>query len=291
MERLDPRVLEEWLPIDDGISATRMELDRSASIEMDMQMSDMLWVTISLGSVNCSSPSDKKPKQLTTYDSAIFAWPRSPWKMVFHAEESTEITVCRISLEALHRMLAVEFAANTSASSSMDLKQLSKVVHFSPLRVRDLGRIFIHSHHSRFKAISMRGIFFDLFAEMMELLYGRDMSRCPFQIDSDTERKIRNARQMLVSNLNESPDFNQIARDVDLPVQVLKEGFSFIYGKDMPSYLSDFKFAEARIMLESGKFLIKEVAFKMGYQNPSHFISSFKQRYGTTPKQWVKGRF
>jgi AraC-like DNA-binding protein len=289
MDRLRQKTNEDWLSIDEGISATRLQLDASATFDLNAQLRDMLWITISDGSVQCNSPADKRPKQLGTYDSAIFAWPRSPWKLVIQSDEQTEVTVCRITLEALHKMLAVEFAQDSNASSGMDFKQLSRVVHFSPLRVRDLGRLFIHSHQSRFKAISRQGIFFDLFAEMMELLYGREMSQCPFQIDSDTERKIRNARQLLVSDLHESPDFNQIAREVDLPRQVLKEGFSYIYGKDMSAYLSDYKFEEARIMLESGKYLIKEVAFKMGYQNPSHFISSFKQRYGTTPKQWVKG--
>jgi AraC-like DNA-binding protein len=288
MDRLEQKIERDWLSIDDGISAVRLQMDQSSTIELDAQLRDMLWVTVCSGTVNCNSPVDKRPKQLGTYDSAIFAWPRSPWKLVMQTDEDAEVSVCRITLEALHRMLAVEFAQNANASSSMDMKQLSRVVHFSPLRIRDMGRLFIHSHKSRFKAISRRGIFFDLFAEMMELLYGRDMSLCPFQIDSDTERKIRNARQLLVSELHETPDFMQISRDVDLPPQVLKEGFSFIYGKEMSSYLNDYKFEEARIMLESGKFLIKEVAFKMGYQNPSHFISSFKQRYGTTPKQWVK---
>ncbi len=279
----------DWLSIDKGISARRLELEASAIVDLDAQLHDMLWITVSVGAAQCNSPSDKKPKRLDTYDSAIFAWPRSPWKLVLKSEEPTEVMVCRITLEALHRMLAVEFAQKSNSSSGMDLKQLSRVMHFSPLRVRDLGRLFIHSHHSRFKAISRRGIFFDLFAEMMELLYGYEMSQCPFQIDSDTERKIRNARQLLVTNLHENPDLHQIAREVELPRQVMKEGFTFIYGKDMPSYLNDYKFEEARIMLESGKFLIKEIAFRMGYQNPSHFISSFKQRYGTTPKQWVKG--
>jgi AraC-like DNA-binding protein len=41
-------------------------------------------------------------------------------------------------------------------------------------------------------------------------------------------------------------------------------------------------------MLTSGELLVKEVAFKIGYQNPSHFISAFKKKYGYTPKQFLK---
>jgi AraC-like DNA-binding protein len=41
-------------------------------------------------------------------------------------------------------------------------------------------------------------------------------------------------------------------------------------------------------MLASGELLVKEIAFKIGYQNPSHFISAFKKKYGYTPKQYLK---
>jgi AraC-like DNA-binding protein len=44
------------------------------------------------------------------------------------------------------------------------------------------------------------------------------------------------------------------------------------------------KLDSAMEMLNSGEFLVKEVAFKIGYQNPSHFISAFKKKFGYTPK-------
>lgn len=278
----------DWLSIDKGVSAKRLQLDKQSSIEVDASPQDMLWVTISEGAVQCNSPYDKTPKLLGLYDSCIFVWPRGPWKLIIKADQAAEVSVCRITLGALHQMLSVEFAGENNASNGMDLQQLARIVHFSPIRVRDLGRLFIHSHISRFRAISIRGIFFDLFAEMLDLLYGQDMAKCPFQVDSDTERKIRVARQIIVADLQNTPDFSLVAIEVDLPKQVLKEGFSFIYGKSMSVYLNDYRFEQARVMLESGKYLIKEIAFHIGYQNPSHFITSFKQRYGTTPKQWVK---
>ncbi len=45
---------------------------------------------------------------------------------------------------------------------------------------------------------------------------------------------------------------------------------------------------KAESLLESGQHLVKEIAFEIGYQNPSHFIAAFKKRNGCTPKQYMK---
>jgi AraC-like DNA-binding protein len=43
----------------------------------------------------------------------------------------------------------------------------------------------------------------------------------------------------------------------------------------------------ARKLLESGKYNVNEIGLKLGYSTASHFIASFKKKYGTTPKKYV----
>ena len=277
-----------WMNISEGVTATRLRIQSNYKDDLDVMPRDMLWITTLEGSVSCTTPSNKKPQVLRAGDSALMMWPRSPWKCQLRTQESTQVCVCRISLEALHSILAVDYHDSEDAGARVDYRQLASVVHFSPARIRDMGRLFIQSADSRFKSIARQGVFLDLFAEMLELLYGSEVSQCPFQIDADTERKIRTAHSIIVENLGQTPDIGQLAIEVDLPKPVLREGFSFIFGKPISDYVTDYRFERARVMLESGQYLIKQVAFEIGYQNPSHFISAFKQRYGTTPKQWVK---
>lgn len=277
-----------WLDIMEGVKARRYTLTSQQNALVEAGPTEMLWVTVVEGNIACSSPSSDLPTSLDPYDSAIAFWPRSPWKLGLTSNDVSIVSVCNISLKALHGILAAEYRDVEGEQQRFDARQLTRTVHFSPLRVRDMSRMFIHSHESRFKAIARQGIFLDLFSEMLEMLYGVDMSQCPFQIDSDTERKIRKAHNLLVNDLSDIPDLDDVAITVDLPRQVLKEGFTYLYGKPTSDYLHDYRFEQARVLLESGKYLIKEVAFQIGYQNPSHFISAFKQRYGTTPKQWVK---
>jgi AraC-like DNA-binding protein len=40
-------------------------------------------------------------------------------------------------------------------------------------------------------------------------------------------------------------------------------------------------------MLEEGRLKVNEVADRLGYRSTSHFIETFKKRYGQTPKQYA----
>jgi AraC-like DNA-binding protein len=43
----------------------------------------------------------------------------------------------------------------------------------------------------------------------------------------------------------------------------------------------------ARKMLESNQYNVNEVGLKVGYSTSSHFIASFKKKFGTTPKKYL----
>ena len=52
-------------------------------------------------------------------------------------------------------------------------------------------------------------------------------------------------------------------------------------------YLLEHKLDHARVLLDSAKFQVNEVAYQIGYANPSHFIAAFKKKFGVTPKKYL----
>ena len=68
----------------------------------------------------------------------------------------------------------------------------------------------------------------------------------------------------------------------------LKEGFKELYNSTIYGYLLDKKLEFALHRLEENKLKVKDIAFEIGYENPSHFISAFKKKYSLTPKQYTK---
>jgi AraC-like DNA-binding protein len=100
-------------------------------------------------------------------------------------------------------------------------------------------------------------------------------------------RKIKQAKEYLLKNLDASPSLKELAKAVSVNEYQLKAGFKEIYGQTVHSFLLDHKLDQSRLLLDSGKYLVNEAAYQLGYTNPSHFIAAFKKKFGVTPKKYL----
>lgn len=116
-----------------------------------------------------------------------------------------------------------------------------------------------------------------------------DTESCPFLNDEETVRKIKHAKEFLLKNLESPPSLKEIAKAAALNEYQLKVGFKEIYGNTVFGYLNDHKLDHSRLLLDTGKFQVSEVAYQIGYTNPSHFIAAFKKKFGVTPKKYLMG--
>jgi AraC-like DNA-binding protein len=117
-----------------------------------------------------------------------------------------------------------------------------------------------------------------------------DRESCPFLNDEETVRKIKHAKEHILKHVNNPPGLRELARLCGLNEYQLKVGFKEIYGNTVFGFLLDHKLDHSRTLLDTGKYQVNEVAFEMGYANPSHFIAAFKKRFGVTPKKYLMNR-
>jgi len=110
---------------------------------------------------------------------------------------------------------------------------------------------------------------------------------CPFLNDQETVRKIKHAKEHLLKNLESPPGLKELAKFAGLNEYQLKMGFKEIYGNTVYGYLLDHKLDHSRALLDSHKFQVNEVAYEIGYTNPSHFIAAFRKKFGITPKKYL----
>lgn len=110
---------------------------------------------------------------------------------------------------------------------------------------------------------------------------------CPFLNDQETVRKIKHAKEYLLKNLESPPGLKALARFAGLNEYQLKVGFKEIYGNTVYGYLLDHKLDHSRALLDKGKYQVNEVAYQIGYTNPSHYIAAFRKKYGVTPKKYL----
>jgi len=156
----------------------------------------------------------------------------------------------------------------------------------SPSEIVILNQIFNENMHSSIQKLYIKGKVYELLSLYFNKKEGDEQS-CPFLDNEDNVEKIKNAKQLVINNMAEPPSLQEIANEIGLSLPKLKEGFKHIYGDTVFNFLLDYKLEHARKLLLSKKYNISEISLLIGYSTASHFISAFKKKYGTTPKQYM----
>jgi AraC-like DNA-binding protein len=157
----------------------------------------------------------------------------------------------------------------------------------SPAIAVVLSQIMNYNLHPSVKELYIHGKVYELVSLYFNRNTDADVEQCPFLVDEDNVRRIRKAKEIIISQMAEPPGLQALAEEIGLPLKKLKEGFKQIYGDSVYSFLFDYKMEHARRLLETGQNNVNEVGLKIGYSTASHFIAAFKKKYGTTPKKYV----
>jgi len=157
----------------------------------------------------------------------------------------------------------------------------------SPAIAVILSQIMNYNLHPSIKELYIKGKVYELISLYFNKNDQADIAQCPFLADEDNVRRIRQAKDIMISRMTEPPTLAELSDEIGLSLKKLKEGFKQIYGDSVFSFLFDYKMEYARKMLETGEYNVNEVGLKVGYSTASHFISAFKKKYGTTPKKYL----
>lgn len=80
----------------------------------------------------------------------------------------------------------------------------------------------------------------------------------------------------------------ELSERLNLSPQHLSECFSSHMGISFSAYLCDIRLRHAAASLRSTDHTVTEICYECGYRNLSHFLRSFKRRFGETPKEYRK---
>ncbi len=233
------------------------------------------------------------PLELTRSEAIFLAFPKNDWKLVVRGGPGHLVYILSMSVQRLHDLIAASFDARQmkkgGGTGGFNYKNFMRLIPVTPILVNNFDQLFYNKIRPPFRKIYEQAKFLEIFSLLMEASFSKPMEACPIVLNREVEQKLQSARRMLVKNLSETPDPDQIAHELEIPRTTLKEGFKYVFGKTIHQFHSDYKMEAALSMLESGDYLVKEIAYDIGYRNPSHFIAAFKKKYGQTPKQYLKG--
>lgn len=192
-----------------------------------------------------------------------------------------------MSIRKFHSLFSSEadyipFLSNENSEKKYYAQEL-----LTPAMAVVLSQLMSYSLHPCIKNLYVKGKVYELISLYFNRTEDADLEQCPFLADEDNVRRIRQAKEIIISRMAEPPTLVELSEEIGLSLKKLKEGFKQIYGDSVFGFLFDYKMEYARKMLETGQYNVNEVGLRIGYSTASHFIASFKKKYGTTPKKYL----
>lgn len=125
----------------------------------------------------------------------------------------------------------------------------------------------------------------DLYAQ--ELVYNLIQIKGAQQIlNLEYDNPVHKAVKYMHDNYTSPISIKQIASDLNMSEANFCQYFKKTTGIAPKEYLTNLKLSKAKDMIKHTS--VTEAAFDLGYENISHFIALFKNKYGITPKQYKK---
>jgi AraC-like DNA-binding protein len=192
-----------------------------------------------------------------------------------------------LPIDTLHALFSRDAGYISFLSDENKDRKYYKDAAISPSMAIVINQLLNYNLHSSVKQLYFKAKSYELLSLYFNRPADVDIEQCPFLVDEDNVAKIKRAKEIILKRMAEPPSLQQLADEVQLPINRLKEGFKQVYGDTVFSFLFNHKMEYARQLLATGSHNVNEVGLKIGYSTASHFISAFKKKYGTTPKRFV----
>lgn len=199
----------------------------------------------------------------------------------------TGVIAILMTLRKFHALFSEEAEYIPFLSAANQEKKYYAQEKLSPAMTVVLSQLMNDHLHPSVKRLYGQGKIYELMALYFNRTEDADLEQCPFLADEDNVRRIKKAKAIIITRMVEPPTLAKLAQETGLSLKKLKEGFKQIYGDSVYGFLFEYKMDFARKMLETGRYNVNEVGLKVGYSTASHFIASFKKKYGTTPKKYL----
>ena len=87
---------------------------------------------------------------------------------------------------------------------------------------------------------------------------------------------------------NTNISIEEISAKMLMSVSTFERWMKKIYGTSPRKYILSYKLSKAEIMLRQNLGSVKDIAYLLGFNSVSYFCSSFKEKYGKSPLNYIK---
>lgn len=108
----------------------------------------------------------------------------------------------------------------------------------------------------------------------------------PTFVTMPTDLRARRVAQAILSAPAESPTLAEVCSAAGVSIRTVQRIFRSEVGLDLDSWRRQARLTKAMQLLVAGRS-VKEVAFAVGYAQPSAFVQAFRRLFDATPKAWA----
>jgi len=200
---------------------------------------------------------------------------------------NSQVLSILISIKKFHSLFSNQSDQISFLNNDNIGNKLYKEKKIGPMIVIIINQMYQQSLNLTMYKLYLRGKVFELMSLYFSKDKEMDIEQCPFLADDNNIKKIKKAKEIIISRMIEPPTLVELAKEVDISLKKLKQGFKQVYGTSVFSFLIDYKMQTSKRFLSSGNYNVNEVALKVGYSTATHFINAFKKKFGTTPKKYL----
>lgn len=135
----------------------------------------------------------------------------------------------------------------------------------------------------------LEGKALELIALQLHALSNGDEVANTLKLSVSDRDRVRQARQVLLANMQHPPILSSLARQVGVNSTKLKYGFKQLFGTTAFELLRRERLNRARSLLQDSNARVTEVSYDVGYTSLSHFAAAFKKEFGVSPHRYKSG--
>ncbi len=98
------------------------------------------------------------------------------------------------------------------------------------------------------------------------------------------------AKAYIQANLEKPPRIQEIAKHICQSESSFKRNFKSTYGLSVYQFIQYARVQKAKQLLDTGRYNVRQVAYQIGYANPSHFSKAFRKYIHFNPKEYLQSR-
>lgn len=132
----------------------------------------------------------------------------------------------------------------------------------------------------------LKKLTYDCIVSFLSKIRQEDIYDSEFEINDTDRKKTKDVERKLVENLFTAfPGIENLAQEVAMSETKLKASFKTMFGNTLLQYFKERQLELAKLLLETEKVKINELALRFGYESGGKFSNAFKNQFGVLPSE------